>query len=87
MSELDFFKPQRQSLIGIGLIFSTAVFQLVRNFWVLAVYFLVRDIDRDVMLLSLFGLMLLLILTLIYSIFSYLRFRFYIDEDKGEFVL
>ena len=87
MSELDFFKPQRQSLIGIGLIFSTAVFQLVRNFWVLAVYFLVRDIDREVMLLSLFGLMLLLILTLIYSIFSYLRFRFYIDEDKGEFVL
>src|SRR5690606_15364736 len=28
-----------------------------------------------------------LLLTLVYSVLSYLRFRFYIVEDKGEFVL
>ena len=87
MSDLDFFKPQRQSVVGILLIFSTAVFQLVRNFWVLGVYFVVREVDERVLFFSLLGGILILLLTLVYSILSYLRFRFYIAEDKGEFVL
>lgn len=87
MSEAGFYTPQRQSVIGILLIFSTALFHLVRNFWVLGVYFFVGDINKEIMLWSLLGLVLVLILTLVYSFMSYLRFRFYIDREKGEFIL
>lgn len=87
MSNLDFYKPQRQSVVGILLIFSTTVFQLVRNFWVVGVYFFVREVNERILFLSLLGILLILFLTLIYSVLSYLRFRFYIAEDKGEFVL
>lgn len=87
MSDSEFNKPQRQSGIGIVLIFATAVFQLVRNLWVLAVYFLVRDISPKVMFFSIVGLFIILILTLVYSVFSYLRFQFYINEKQGEFIL
>lgn len=87
MSELNFYKPQRQSAVGILLIFSTAVFQLVRNFWVLGVYFFVQKVDEEVIFYSILGFVVILLLTLVYSVLSYLRFRFYIAEDKGEFVL
>ena len=87
MSELNFYKPQRQSAVGILLIFSTAVFQLVRNFWVVGVYFFVQKVDEEVILYSILGFVVILLLTLVYSVLSYLRFRFYIAEDKGEFVL
>ena len=87
MSDLDFYKPQRQSVVGIVLIFSTALFQLIRNFWVVGVYFFVREISEEIILYSILGFVLILLLTLIYSVLSYLRFRFYIDENKEEFVL
>ena len=87
MSDLDFYKPQRQSVVGIFLIFSTALFQLIRNFWVVGVYFFVRAISEEIILYSILGFVLILLLTLIYSVLSYLRFRFYIDENKEEFVL
>ena len=53
----------------------------------LGVYFVVREVDERVLFFSLLGGILILLLTLVYSILSYLRFRFYIAEDKGEFVL
>src|SRR5690606_8941214 len=87
MSDASFTKPQRQSVIGILLIFSTALFHLLRNFWVLGVYLFVGEINQEILLWSLVGFFVVIILTLIYSIFSFLRFRFYIDEEKREFVL
>lgn len=87
MSKVDFSIPQRESKAGILLIFATAVFQIIRNFWFLGVYLLVQDVSPRTWLFLILGLASLLILTLIYSILYYLRFLFFIDQEKQEFVL
>lgn len=69
------------------MIFSASLFQLIRNFWVLGVYLFVREINERIIFYSILGFIVLLLLTLGYSVLSYLKFRFYIDEHKEEFVL
>ncbi len=87
MPEYDFSQPQRQSKVGLILIFGTALFHLVRNLWVVVIYFLVRDVDRQIMLLTILGLFVILLLTLGYSVLAFLNFKFHIDEKNREFVL
>lgn len=87
MPDFDFFKPHRQSKIGIVLIFSTTLFQLIRNFWVIAVYFLVQDIEPRYIFLAGMAFFVVLLLALTYSIFYYLKFIFYIDKEREAFIL
>lgn len=87
MPEYDFSQPQRQSRVGLILIFGTALFHLVRNLWVVVIYFLVREVDRQLLLFIFLGLFVLLLLTLGYSILSFLNFKFHIDQKNREFVL
>ncbi|HET8753128.1 MAG TPA: PH domain-containing protein [Salinimicrobium sp.] len=87
MSKSDFFTPQHQSKIGIFLIFATTLFQLIRNFWVIGIYFLVQDIEPQVLIATVSGLVLVLVLALGYSILYFYKFTFYIDEEKKEFIL
>lgn len=87
MPEYDFSEPQRQSKVGLILIFGTALFHLIRNLWVVVIYFLVRDVDRQIMLLSILGLFVILLLTLGYSVLAFLNFKFHIDEKNRQFVL
>ena len=87
MREYDFSQPQRQSKVGLILIFGTALFHLVRNLWVIVIYFLVKEVDRQVLLLIFLGLFVLLLFTLAYSIVAFLNFKFHIDENNREFVL
>ena len=87
MPEYDFSQPQRQSRVGLILIFGTALFHLVRNLWVVVIYFLVREVDRQLLLFVFMGLFVLLLLTLGYSILAFLNFKFHIDEKNREFVL
>lgn len=86
MSEA-FYKPQRQSRIGILLIFATSLFHVIRNFWVLGVYFLVQDLSPLVLFLSAIGMGAILLLALGYSIAYYYKFLFHIDMARKEFVL
>ena len=87
MPEFDLSRPQHQSKLGLILIFATSVFQLARNLWVVVVYFLVQDLDPKMLFSAIFGISLLLILTLGYSILYFYRFKFHIDIDRREFVL
>ncbi len=87
MREYDFSQPQRQSKVGLILIFGTALFHLIRNLWVVVIYFLVKEVDRQVLLLIFLGLFVLLLSTLAYSIVAFLNFKFHIDEKNREFVL
>ncbi len=87
MPEYDFSQPQRQSRVGLILIFGTALFQLVRNLWVVVIYFLVKEVTQQLLLLILLGLFVLLLITLAYSIIAFLNFKFHIDENNREFVL
>lgn len=82
-----FYRPQRQSRIGILLIFATSLFHVIRNFWVLGVYFLIQDLSALVLFFSALGLGGLLLLALGYSIAYYYKFLFYIDMERKEFVL
>lgn len=87
MPNYDFSQPHRQSRIGLVLIFMTALFHLVRNLWVVLLYFLVRDVTPETLVAVFTGLLFTLIGTLVYSIFAYRNFMFHIDERNKEFVL
>ncbi|MFD1079651.1 PH domain-containing protein, partial [Longispora fulva] len=87
MPDFDFSQPQRQSEVGLILIFGTSLYQLTRSLWVLGVYFLVGDVNTKTLLFAIFGAVVVLLLTLGYSILYYLNFKFYIDEKNREFVL
>ncbi|MGB7785627.1 MAG: PH domain-containing protein [Salinimicrobium sp.] len=87
MSDFDFSVPQRQSKVGLVLIFATSLYRLIRNLWVLLIYFLVRETDPATVLMLSLGTAAVLLLLLGYSIVSYLRFKFHIDEGNKEFVL
>ena len=87
MPEYDFSKPQRQSGIGLILIFTTVLYHLVRNLWVIIVYFLVREVSQRTLLLATLGVIVVLFLSLLYSIAAFFKFKFHIDQENREFVL
>ncbi len=83
----DFSKPQLQSRLGIFLIFGSALYKALRGLWPLGAYLLFGKIDRETSTYILIGIVLLFVLIFIFSVLSYLRFRFYIDADNREFIL
>lgn len=87
MKSESFSIPQRQSPIGILLIFLTTVFKFLRGFWVLGVYFLFNNPAGYMLFLTMGGLSVAGILTLAYSYIYYRKFVFYIDFQKEEFKL
>ena len=87
MPENNFSLPQRQSVVGLVLIFATSLYHIARNLWVVVFYFAFREIDERTLYLGIGGFILLLLLSLGYSIIYYLNFKFHIDERNEEFVL
>lgn len=82
-----FETPQRQSKIGIVLIFITKIFHLLKGFWALIVYFLFTQYSTSTLIYIILGLVVLSILVLLYSIVYYRNFRFHIDTVNREFIL
>ncbi len=78
---------QRQSIAGILLIYLSSLYKLFRMFWALGAYLLISSPSRTTLIYSGMGLLVLGILTLIYSYLYYRKFIFYIDYDRKEFVL
>lgn len=87
MSNFDFSQPQRQSRLGLVLIFATSLFHLARNLWFVVLYFFVQDFDLRTLVTVVAALVLILILTLGYSVLYFMRFKFNIDEKNEEFIL
>ena len=87
MSEFDFSKPQRQSRLGLVLIFATSLFHLARNLWVVVVYFFFKEFDVQTLITVTIGIVAVIFLTLGYSIIYFLKFKFHIDEKNEEFIL
>lgn len=87
MSSGNFYKPQQQSKIGVILIFGSSLYHLVRNLWFLGIYFFMKELDPQMIMISIIGAAILLFLALSYSILYYLRFIFFIDREREEFVL
>ena len=79
--------PQRQSAVGILLIFTSTLYKTLRGFWAALAYFLFKKPDGEVVLYIVLGVVLLFILIAIYSYFDYRKFLFHIDYNAEEFIL
>ena len=87
MPNYNFYEPQRQSLVGLVLIFATSLYHIGRNLWVVVFYFAFKELDQRTLFLAGAALMLVLLLSLGYSILYFLNFKFHLDEKNQEFVL
>ena len=87
MPDFNFSEPQRQSGVGLVLIFATSLYHIGRNLWVVVFYFAFKEVDQRTLFFAGAGLMLLLFLSLGYSIIYFLNFKFHIDQKNEEFVL
>ncbi|UJH91263.1 PH domain-containing protein [Antarcticibacterium sp. 1MA-6-2] len=87
MTPKAFSTPQRQSVLGVALIFSTTLYRFLRGFWVLGVYFLLSDPSASTILYVTLGILALGIIVLVYSWLYFRKFLFHIDYHKEEFVL
>lgn len=79
--------PQRQSEIGIILIFLTRIFNILKGFWAIIVYLLFTGPDMATLIYIALGLGVMSFLVLIYSFVYYRKFLFHIDYKNQEFVL
>lgn len=87
MNSEAFSHPQRQSVLGVVLIFLTTLYRILRGFWVIGIY-LVLKTPSGIMLFYLgMGLAVLAIVVLAYSYMYYRNFIFYINYKTEEFVL
>lgn len=87
MPDHNFSEPQRQSVVGLVLIFATSLYHIGRNLWVVVVYFFIGEFSPRTLFLAGTGIFVLLLISLGYSIIYFLNFKFHIDEKNEEFVL
>ena len=84
--EANFNQPQRQSAIGVLVIFLEMIFVLVKNIWPIIVITLLKAEDKSVWI----GLLIALGIIVYFGVYSFLKYRnftFYIDTDNDEFVI
>ncbi|NNT71738.1 PH domain-containing protein [Flavobacterium sp. IMCC34852] len=84
--ESNFNQPQRQSLVGILVIFLEMVFQVLKATWPIIVITLLKANTQSVFIGSMILLGMLAWLG-IYSYLNYRNFTFYIDEENEEFIV
>lgn len=87
MPEHNFSEPQRQSGVGLVLIFATSLYHIGRNLWVVVFYFALGEFSPRTIFIAGAALILVLLLSLGYSVLYFLKFKFHIDEKNEEFVL
>jgi uncharacterized membrane protein YdbT with pleckstrin-like domain len=82
----DFSQPQRQSPIGILVMFADTARHFIRAFWpIFVVYIINRDSVSKLIVFGSFGLLFLLLC--IGAIFRWRNFTFHLDDDNQEFVI
>ncbi len=84
--ETNFNLPQRQSLVGILVIFLEMIFQVLKATWPIIVITLLKA-DFKSTLISALILLAVAVYFGIYSFLKYRNFTFYIDEENEEFII
>jgi len=85
-SSTDFSKPQRQSLIGVVVLFANTLQKSIRAFWpLLLVWFLKIETMNKLFLFG--GIGFFIVVVAVFSYLQYLFFTFHIDEETSEFVI
>jgi putative membrane protein len=82
----DFSKPQRQSIIGVLVLFLYTLQAYIRALWPIMVIWFFKFNDINKVYLT-FGIFLFLVFTVVISYLKYLNFTFYIDQDNEEFII
>ncbi|MEW5677089.1 PH domain-containing protein [Flavobacterium enshiense] len=82
----NFNQPQRQSLVGVLVMFTDTFQKIVRAMWPLLVVWLFKFNQMNKLYLGL-GLLVVIALIGIVAYLQYLNFTFYIDEENDEFII
>lgn len=82
----DFSKPQRQSAAGIVINGAYILQKFVRALFIPLALFIVKS-NKTAIFFTAMGLAGVLVLSLIYAYFYYLKFTFYLNPEKQEFVI
>jgi len=84
--ETDFSEPKRQSAAGVAVMFADHLQRSIRVLVFPIILLLVRAKGMNHWYL-IAGFLVFLFILIIYSYLSYLRFSFFLDEEKQEFVI
>ncbi|WP_284653354.1 PH domain-containing protein [Flavobacterium terrisoli] len=84
--ETNFNQPQRQSLVGILVIFLESAFQVLKATWPIIVITLFKADSKSILVGSLILLGMFTWLG-IYSFLKYRNFTFHIDDENDEFII
>jgi putative membrane protein len=83
---IDFSIPQRQSLLGILVMFVNTLQKIVRAMWPILLIWLVK-IDSHNKLFIYGGIFAFVVIIAVISYLQYYFFTFHIDKENGEFVI
>ena len=84
--EINFNQPQRQSLVGVLVLFFDTLQKLGRAFLPLVLIYLFK-VDFKNKLLILLGFLIILVVVGVIAYLRYLNFTFYIDKEHDEFIV
>ncbi|MFN3753771.1 PH domain-containing protein [Flavobacterium sp.] len=82
----NFNQPQRQSLVGILVIFLEMIFQFLKATWPIIVISLLKADFKSTLVVVLISLAVAVYFG-VYSFLKYRNFTFYIDEENDEFII
>ncbi len=83
---MNFSLPQRQSKLGLIVLFANSVFGFLKAMWFIVIIFFIRAKQAE----TFWAIGIILMLFLGFAIYSYLKyhaFTFYFDEQHNEFVV
>ena len=86
MNNLQFDAPQRQSAIGIVIMFADTLQKFLRAMWAPLAITLYR-MPSDALLYVVFGILVLFLIIGFVAYLKYRNFTFFLDEQKEEFVV
>lgn len=84
--KVNFNQPQRQSLVGVLVMFADTLQKIIRAMWPLLVIWLFKFNELNKLYLGL-GVLAVVALVGIIAYLQYLNFTFYIDEENDEFII
>jgi putative membrane protein len=84
--QLLFNQPQRQSKVGIIVMFANTFYHIIKAFWFLIVIWVFRADALKAIYFTL-GFLVIVIVVGIVAYLRYINFTFYIDDEKEEFII
>ncbi|WP_313807607.1 PH domain-containing protein [Flavobacterium sp.] len=82
----NFNQPQRQSLIGVLVMFTDTLQKIIRGMWPILVVWIFKFNQMNKLYIGL-GVLAVVVLVGIIAYLQYLNFTFFIDEENDEFII